>query len=508
MLYICKKDNNYIQLVSDDTKLIDRIESNFTYRKIVFLNNNGTKRKKIYNIPLLEERSLLPFGLLDDLITFLNSIEYKDYEFLSTIKPKGKILKISEIKDIVKSWNLPEPFYPMRDYQYKTIKYVYNSKRLTIVSPTSSGKTLLVYGLCKLFLNKVKINKRILVIVPRTQLVDQMYRDFEKYDQNNEDNIKNYIKMIHSEYDKIIEDKHKIIVGTWQSFQNFDPKFFKMFKYLFVDEVHNSADDNSMGVSIKKIISIVRSCYNASYRIGLTGSIYTEDDDEILKRKTIEGLYGPVKVTVSSKLLQDKNFVTKVKIKGVIFDYGIIENEKFTYNKEMKYYAEKNRKIEYIISKLSKTNNNAIVLFKSLDYGKRVYEIIKKELPNKTMHYVDGSVKNKTRLEIQKILDNSDDNIVVGSFKTFGEGISINNIFYVFMSEGYKSRQVVLQAIGRGMRLYKGKEKVIVYDFIDKIIFKIKGLPYAGIAYQHRNKRLGYYKDNNYEFKVVADLKV
>jgi superfamily II DNA or RNA helicase len=510
MLYIRKKNNNYIELESDDTNLIDKIEKYFTYKKEVYKENKetGYKNKKIYDITLLEERHLLPYGLFYELKRFIRTLEYNDVYIAPNLKIKGSKLNLTDLKKIVKKWNLPKPYYPLRDYQYKTILMGFNLKRLTIISPTSSGKTLSTYGLCKLFINKVRVNKRILIIVPRTQLVDQLYKDFEKYDLNNEDNIKKYIKMVHSEYDKIIEDHHKIIVGTWQSFQNFDPDFFKMFKYLFVDEVHNSADDNKLSVSVKKIIEIVQSCKNAVYRIGLTGSIFTEDEVEILKRKTIEGLYGRVKVATTSKYLQENKYVAKVKIKGVIFDYGVLKNKTMSYDEELKYYAKKMGKIDYIIKKLSKTHHNAIILFKQRSYGKKLYDELTKCFPNKDIHYVDGTIPNKKRLLIQKQLDRKDNQVVVGSFKTFGEGISINNIFFVYMVEDVLSKQVILQAIGRGMRLYKGKNIVIIYDLIDKLFFKRKELLYGGICYRHRYDRLKYYKNHSYDFNLVGNFKV
>lgn len=511
MLYIYKRDNNYLELESDDTPLIDSIESHFTYRKIAWENKNGSSNRKIYDISLLDDRSKLPLGLYQSLIEFLKNKKISGFYVSKALKHKGKQIKKEDLKTIIKTWNLPDKFKTLRSYQLKAIQLAYNLKRATLISPTSSGKTIITYGICKLHLKNVTSKKRILIIVPRTQLVDQLYKDFEKYDINNSDNIAQYIKMVHSEYDKIITDDHKIIVGTWQSFQNFtDDNFFESIKYLFVDEVHKSADEEKQSLSIKQIIQIVNKCSNAQYRIGLTGTIFNEDMEEILKRKTIEGLYGQIRVITTSKYLQEKNYVAKVKIRGVIFDYGTEPYTKLAhnYNSELKYYRKFDDKINFMIKKMSKTNNNAIILFKTIAHGKRILKLMKAKLKDKTFYYIDGQVKNDIRLNVQTMLDKNNNSIVIGSYETFGEGISVDNIFHVFMAEDVKSRNRVIQAIGRGMRLYKDKDFVMVYDMIDKLMLLKGKYEYASIAYRHRSARLSYYKDNNYDFSVVGIYKV
>ena len=72
----------------------------------------------------------------------------------------------------IRNLNLP---YEVRDYQYEAIKKDLNVRRAIILSPTGSGKSLIIYALTKYMKGKV------LIIVPTTSLVEQMRGDFEDY---------------------------------------------------------------------------------------------------------------------------------------------------------------------------------------------------------------------------------------------------------------------------------------------------------------------------------------
>jgi superfamily II DNA or RNA helicase len=386
----------------------------------------------------------------------------------------------------------------------------YNKKRIILISPTSSGKSLIIYALTKLFIDDIYDEKKILIIVPRIQLVEQLYKNFDEYDINNEVKLTQSTKMMYSEYDKLILPHHKIIISTWQSLNRItDEKFFKNIKFLFTDEVHNSEDDEKQTLSSKCLIKIVRSYVNAKYRIGLTGTLSSEEEDEILKRKTTEGLYGQAVQLTTSKYLQENEFTPKVKIKGVIFDHGIVKANKIsTYDKELKYYRTKEEKINYIIKKSNATHRNCIILFKTIAYGRKILKSLKKTLINKKIWYIDGTIDVKDRLQAQEQMDKTDNNIIIGTFATFGEGISINNVFYIFMAEDIKSRQRVIQAIGRGMRLYKGKYEVVIYDMIDKVVKLNEKSKTYGIAYRHMKDRQRYYKENYYKYCLIGNYKV
>lgn len=73
---------------------------------------------------------------------------------------------------------LDVPFKP-RDYQYKAIAHGVENRRCLLLSPTGSGKSFIIYNLLR-YCYEVTEGK-ILVIVPTTSLVEQMYKDFSDY---------------------------------------------------------------------------------------------------------------------------------------------------------------------------------------------------------------------------------------------------------------------------------------------------------------------------------------
>lgn len=511
MIFIKKEDENFIKIDCYENKVISTIENHFRYNFVKWLkSDSGRSTRKVSKVTLLEGSAYLPFGLLSELLDLLKS-KFKNEEVILSkkLKPnKSRKMSMDELKEIMRAWRLPKK---PRKYQFRGILNAYNKKRIILISPTSSGKSLIMYALAKLFKSEIYGDKKILVIVPRIQLVEQLFLNFQEYDVNCKKSICENIKMVYSQYDKMIFEHHKIIISTWQSLNKFkDDKFFKKIKYIICDEVHNSEDIEKQSLTTKCLVRIVRSCTEAKYRIGLTGTLSSEnEEDEILKRKNIEGLYGEGIILTTSKYLQDKKYTPRVKIKGIIFDYGLVKSSKVsTYMKELKYYRNTDAKIDFVTKKLKKTNKNIIILFKTLPYGKRIFKTLKKRFKNKRVWYIDGQIDIKDRLKAQEEMDKSDNNIIIGTYATFGEGISINNVFYLFMIEDIKSRQRVIQAIGRGMRLYKDKDDIVVYDMIDKIEKINKKSKTKGIAYRHMLDRQKHYKEHHYKYVLVNKIKV
>jgi len=81
---------------------------------------------------------------------------------------------IEEAKEFVDALN---PKHYPRDYQLDAFVHAIRSRRRIVLSPTGSGKSLLLYLVCNYLL---KQGKRGLLIVPRSALVEQMFSDFRR----------------------------------------------------------------------------------------------------------------------------------------------------------------------------------------------------------------------------------------------------------------------------------------------------------------------------------------
>ena len=72
-----------------------------------------------------------------------------------------------------------------RKYQVDSVFQALKEYRKTIVSPTGSGKSLIIYSICRYLKS---IGKRTLIVVPTKSLVEQMYKDFADYGWDVEEN--------------------------------------------------------------------------------------------------------------------------------------------------------------------------------------------------------------------------------------------------------------------------------------------------------------------------------
>ena len=144
-------------------------------------------------------------GHTDNIIEFCkkNKIQYSiDKDLYEIVHPKLYIEKL----DI-----LPNPNYIYRDYQETLINSLAKNGRGVIISPTRSGKSLILAGLFHntlLNTNKNKI-QNILLVVPNLLLVEQFCNDLEDYFS-----IKEEIITITLENNKKIELDGEDIVET------------------------------------------------------------------------------------------------------------------------------------------------------------------------------------------------------------------------------------------------------------------------------------------------------
>lgn len=84
-------------------------------------------------------------------------------------------------------------------------------------------------------------------------------------------------------------------------------------------------------------------------------------------------------------------------------------------------------------------------------------------------------------------------------YGTLSTGVSIRAIFNVIFADSFKSEQIIIQSIGRGLRLHSDKDKVNIFDLVD--IFKKDDLGNA--LYRHYLERQSFYIKRKYPFKII-----
>ena len=116
-------------------------------------------------------------------------------------------------------WALQKGKLKAREYQIDAIHKIITDNRGLILSPTGSGKSFIIYALVRYYLRKQ--DKKILIIVPTTGLVEQMYNDFADYGWFPDE----HCHKLYAGKDK--NTSKEVVISTWQSIYNQPKKYFK-----------------------------------------------------------------------------------------------------------------------------------------------------------------------------------------------------------------------------------------------------------------------------------------
>ena len=175
------------------------------------------------------------------------------------------------------------------------------------------------------------------------------------------------------------------------------------------------------------------------------------------------------------------------------------------FNLERKLVVSSDKRLNYVIDFVLKTSKNSLILFQSVGegYGKKIYEGIKERSNDREVYYIDGDTDPDKRDLFTKRMEEGVNKIMVASFGTMSTGISVKNIHNIFLTESYKSEVLIKQSLGRGMRLFDGKEKVNIIDFVDDFSFNGKD----NYLMKHSKERIEIYKREHFEYKIY-DVKI
>ena len=424
------------------------------------------------------DKSEFPFDLnikREDVENFCQEF-YKDYR----VKP---------------TQNNPEGLFMPYDHQIDSVYNMLKYKFGLIEVATAGGKSLIFGTFMFYILKYINPNAKFLLIVPRMSLVTQFYDDIIDYnfgynkEQKNPINIK--IEEVFSDKPRKVRDGEEpnLYIGTYQSLINYPKEWYEKFDVVVTDESH-TAKSKSLETILTKTFG------TAKYRLGLSG---TYPDIQSAEYLTIQSLMGPKIVNVKSKFLMEKGLISEVKINVMILNYNEDEFAERVYRIKKngggqkayqleKEYAQKSLKRKVFFRKLvEKFKNNSLILFHTIEYGTMLYEYLRDNISNKHFYYIDGSTKKDKREKIKKLMEITDDKpkILIASFGTFSTGINIKAIMNVVFADSFKSDQIIRQSIGRGLRLHKDKNKLIVFDIVDNFLPK-----YTNILYKQYQVRL------------------
>ena len=443
---------------------------------------------KLYNI----YKQTIYRGLYDYVIKFAQDRKYKIIE-PEPIHQVGSIKK-EHIQKFIDNHLKPiangEHIYA-HEHQIDAVTHAINNERCLLLSPTGSGKSLVIYALVRYYLDIIPKNKKVLIIVPTTSLVQQMISDFTDYSSNDKWKAKNNCHSVFAGRDKISEKR--VIISTWQSIYKLNTNYFDNFGAVFGDESHLFKS--------KSLTTIMTKLQDCPYRIGTTGTL----DDSLTHKLVIEGLFGRVKKVTTTKSLMSKDLLSKLSIDCILLKYSEnIRNElkKISYQDEIDWIVTNECRNDFIGDLSLRLKGNTLILFQYVEkHGKPLLEIIKsKTKDTKDVFFVFGGTDVELRENIRKITEKKDNAIIVASYGTFSTGISIRRLHNIIFASPSKSRVRILQSIGRQLRKSEHKDIAKLYDIADDLHWK----SYKNHTLRHYESRIKIYQSEEFDYKEIS----
>lgn len=424
-------------------------------------------------------RGTLYVGLVSKLIQFAAEREY-EVELVNPNDFGEDIITEQAITDFIKTLELP---FEIRDYQFEAVVNAIRKKRVLFVSPTASGKSLIIFVLAAYL-----IQHKVLIIVPTIGLVHQMASDFVSYGCP-----ESMIYKIYGGQEKNTEAH--ITITTWQSIYQLPPQWFKQYGVVIGDEAHQ--------FKAKSLVDIMEKMTTCCYRFGFTGTL----DGTLTNKLVLEGLFGSVKQVTTTAELMVANKVAQLNIKAIVLGYEdtirqMFANprQKILYKDEVRYIVKSKARNKFLVNLVTSLKNNTLLLFNFVEHGKVLYNAIKEANPNRQVFLVYGMVEGEEREAVRKYAEENTDVIIVASYKTFSTGINIPSLENVVFGSPSKSRVRVLQSIGRALRLSDQKQSAKLYDVADDISWK----SHKNISIKHFAERIQMYNQEKFDYKIYT----
>jgi superfamily II DNA or RNA helicase len=531
-VYISKVDESYLRIRADRgilTELSDRFS--FTVPNAAFI---PAVKNRLWDgkIRLLDLRTgKLYLGLHTHVAEYCEKEGYEciyedpiDVERPFSVEEFERMieaLKLSTLGDD----NVRRSIVP-HDYQQRAIIHAIQAGRSLLLSPTASGKSLMIYTLMRFYLAITK--RKVLIIVPTTNLVQQMYNDFADYSANISWDAEANCHMIYDGGDKYTDKR--VVITTWQALAMkeripkeirseftkaqikkwnkqapyiLEDEYFADFDVVFGDECHLFASEDNQGGG--ELMEIMSKLSNAKYRIGTTGTL----KDSKVHHLILEGIFGQVYQTTTTKEMMDQKKAAELYIKCLQLQYPDEERKamrKKTYQEEMEFLISHTSRNRFICNLALSLKGNTLILFERVEkHGKVLHGMLKmKVAEDRKLFFVHGATSTDDRNTVRSITEGETNAILVASYGTFSTGVNIRNIDNIIFASPTKAKIRVLQSIGRGLRLSVRKTMVTLFDVADDLSFWNKAGTEVRDNYslQHLTERVNFYNAEQFDYKM------
>ncbi len=367
-----------------------------------------------------------PERVKDELITFLGYSPALTYFDGDTPNQKGEVFKLREHQE---------------EALANLIKMRENGKSIALVQgATGSGKSAI--GV----LDAKQMGKRVLFLAHTKELVEQGVLNFEKLWQG---------VSVGRFYDEYNDTETFVVCASVQSIirnlEQFDPNEFD---YLIIDECHHAS-----AKSYRKILTY----FHPKFTLGLTATPERADGEDLLeifqdfahKLDIKEAVETGVLCPVRCIRIKTNINMSDVRING--FKYNALDLE------ETIMVPDRNNLIADTYIEYA-NGKSAVIFCTSVNHAEVISDMLcERGVKAKA---VSGGIKTAIRKQI--LDDYSQRKIqVLCACDLLNEGWDSPITEVLFMARPTMSKTIYMQQLGRGMRLHKDKDFLMVFDFVD-----------------------------------------
>jgi len=418
-------------------------------------------------------------GLLDKIVSWAKKasygVKFLDNDTYGTPFEENEEISLEGVKDYMTAISSFKP----RDYQIDGVYDALRNNRRLIISPTGSGKSLMIYAVTRYHVGR---KRRILLVVPTTSLVEQMYKDFTDYGWD----VEKYCHRVYAGRDKISNDS--VTITTWQSIYKLDRKYFNHFDVVIGDEAHLFKS--------KSLVSIMTKMLDCKYRYGFTGTL----DGTQTHKWVLEGLFGPTYKIIRTDELMKKGYLSKLNIKVLTLKHPARKFE--NYEDEIQYLITHTQRNNFIKNLALDQKGNTLILYTRVEtHGLPLFDLINKSKEeNRKCFFVHGGVDTEDREQVRTITEKEENAIIIASYGTFSTGINIKNLHNVIFASPNKSKIRNLQSIGRVLRKGDNKIKATLFDIADDITYGSS----KNYTLNHMMERVKIYNEENFNYEMLT----
>jgi len=350
--------------------------------------------------------------------------------------------------------------FKLRDYQQDAINNIINHCKVSsdpVVADlcVSSGKTNMISHLIKHVVSK---GGRVLAVTHVKELVIDAV---ETYDNHSDYGI------CAASLNKKETDKH-VTFAMIQTLTN-KIKLFPKIDFLIIDECHRINDSNQKTAYMSVVNHLKK--VNPKIRIvGLTGTPFRLGTGLLVGKKR---LFKKIIATVYIKDLLKLGFVAKPVTPHTnidAYDFSKLEIKHGTYQEvDLNAVTHDERLTKSIVNDIiikCQERSKVIMFASTLQHAKEIIGY----LPANSAVYIDGKLSVKERADVLNRFHHDDSIKFMVNKDLLGTGYSFPEISCVAILRPTESLALLIQLIGRGLRIKDGKENCLILDYASNFI--------------------------------------